>query len=434
MRLRVRALQALLRLIVFVFEKFLPPPSGQTDSPPLSGAQRILVVRLDELGDMVLFSGFFRELRKARPNAYITLVASRPGAEIMAESPHLDRVVTFDPQLPSAATPLWMPIVARRFATRFLDAPGYDVAFNGRSDADTRYGAWLVYYSGAAIRIGFTESISQRKKVLNAGLDRLYTSVVNCTSTDHETERGRSLLLALNIDGDTKETEVWPRRGKRDRSFEEFIEMRNCGSPCVALGPSGGHSRLKAWPLEYFAEVTRTLFKNQVTVVLLGSTIDRELADDFRTLVGPVVVDLVGKTNLAETVTVLDRCLLYLGNDTGLLHIAVARGIPTVSMFGSSPASVYGPRGPLHRILSRNLSCSPPFEDGYLLPNAYSHGLKTERCVMCIYNRPLCMREIQVTSVVSACERALGGAALFEPGLRDLGNSRRQSRESSDTE
>jgi heptosyltransferase-2 len=385
-------------------------------APSAAHAPRILVVRLDELGDMVLASGFFRELRRHHPAAHITLVASAPGAEIMAGSPHLDRVIAFRESVAAPLRPLLMPFIARRFAHRYLSDGPYDLAIQPRWDVDTRYASWIVHFSAANRRVAYASCVTPRKSVFNRGLDGLFTTVIDDRAVRHESDRGSVLLAALGFDTSTARTEVWPKPAPPRAHIEAALARLSASAgPVVAMSPSGGHSALKAWPVERFALVARALSSaDRATIVLLGAPADRHLADELRALAAlspGQVVDLVGRTTLEEIVSILDLANVYIGNDTGLVHIASARGRPTVSMYGSSPASSFGPRGERDRVIWLRLPCGPPFNGPPYARHGLAHGLPAERCTACIHARPRCLDDIGVEEVLDACRAALHATA-----------------------
>jgi ADP-heptose:LPS heptosyltransferase len=404
---RLRLFRWAIGIIVSTARRLLPVPRRPAPAGERPTHERILIVRLDELGDMVLFSGFFRELRRCRPDAHITLVASRIGATVMAASPHLDRLVVFDERMRGPLRPILMPFVARRFAKEFL-TESYDLAIQPRWDLDSHYAAWLIYFSGAATRVGYSTAVTRRKAVLNHGLDALYTTVIDDPTIRHESDRGAHLLRELGCDdARTDVTEIWTSSSDARPWLDELLAATD-SRPVIALSPSGGHSPLKAWAVERFAAVARELIQTEgATVVLLGAPSERELANEFIRHAPGGIVDLVGKTKLPDIAEVLDRAALYLGNDTGLLHMAVARGIRTVSIYGSSPPTHFGPRGAKHDVLWKQLPCGPPFDAVAAPPHARQLGLPAERCVRCIYDAPKCMDEVGVDEVSAACRNAL---------------------------
>jgi ADP-heptose:LPS heptosyltransferase len=124
------------------------------------------------------------------------------------------------------------------------------------------------------------------------------------------------------------------------------------GAPILAIGPSANW-RGKQWRAERFAELTVRLTAKGGT--LAGFRLAVLAAEHERDQAEPVLaatphsrcIDLVGRVDLLTAAAVLRRCAMFIGNDTGLMHIAAASGIPTLGLFGPSPVAQYAPWGPL---------------------------------------------------------------------------------------
>ncbi len=124
------------------------------------------------------------------------------------------------------------------------------------------------------------------------------------------------------------------------------------GAAVLGLGPTANWSG-KAWPAERFARLVRGLRAERpgLRVAVFGGPGEAERAMAAPLLgalagEGPEPVDLVGRLSLAEAAACLRRCALFVGNDSGLMHLAAAAGAPVLGLFGPSRASEYAPRGP----------------------------------------------------------------------------------------
>jgi lipopolysaccharide heptosyltransferase II len=410
---RLRLLRWALAVVAALARVLLHPvrrPASTGAAGKTETVRQILVVRLDELGDMVLFSGFFRELKRRYPKATVTVVAKSAAADVLESSPHIDRLLRFEPRVRRALRPLILPILTWRFARRFLATEQYDLGIQPRWDTDYEYGGWIVYFAGARSRVSYSEGSTTRKSIFNSGFDQLYTSLIEDQTLMHESDRATACLAELGIGGDATETEVWPRLPTADRISELLPHSVTSGAgPIVTISPASGHSRLKLWPVERFGSIARELVTRfNATVVLLASDSERPLADRVVAAAGVPLLNLAGRTSLADAVAIIDRSALYVGNDTGLLHIAAARGIPTVSLYGSSTPVLFAPRGPQHQVIWQRLPCGPyplTAEEARLV--RAPHALTAERCLTCIYSSPLCMEQITVERVLEGCLEGL---------------------------
>jgi ADP-heptose:LPS heptosyltransferase len=132
-----------------------------------------------------------------------------------------------------------------------------------------------------------------------------------------------------------------------DRAAEALVPP---GSPVLAIGPAANW-RGKEWRAERFAELAQRLtapdapFATARVVVLAAAYERPQAAPLIDALPSTRVIDLVGKTDLLTAAAVLRRCALFIGNDTGLMHLAAAAGTPTLGLFGPSPVAQYAPWG-----------------------------------------------------------------------------------------
>lgn len=125
----------------------------------------------------------------------------------------------------------------------------------------------------------------------------------------------------------------------------------------LALGPTANWS-YKVWPPERFVALARTI---ELPVIVLGGPGGAEAAMAAPVLVAlPGATDLVGRLTLPQAAALLSRATLYVGNDSGLMHLAAAAGAPTVGLFGPTSADEYAPSGPRARAVLADPHDSPP--------------------------------------------------------------------------
>lgn len=364
----------------------------------LGRVNRVLVVRLDEIGDMILFSPFLRELRGLLPQAQITLVVTPLAYNLVELCPYVDRLLTYNPNVPRFWRPVVLPWRAWRMAALQLRPERYDFAILPRWDTDTCYAAYLAYFSDVPWRIGYSDQASAHKRLYNRGFDRLMSYAIDDRSLKHEVAHNLDIIRFLGGPASSEQLEVW--WGDQDDAFAERTLREYTVRPeerIVGLGPSGGHSLLKQWPVEYFIELGHWL-QSQYTsrILIVGGTGEESLGQAIEQAIGPSVINVVGKTTLRQMAALLKRCQLYIGGDAGPMHVAVATGIPVVALFGSSCYHRYGPWQSDHTVLSLDLPCSP-----------CARGHQDDRCRTCIFDRPRCMPGLTVEHVQQAVEKIL---------------------------
>jgi ADP-heptose:LPS heptosyltransferase len=118
------------------------------------------------------------------------------------------------------------------------------------------------------------------------------------------------------------------------------------GRPIIALAPTANWAP-KIWPADRFAAVFHRLAAADAIPIVLGGpgAMERAMAAPLLAAL-PKAIDLVGQLTLPEVSACLERAALFLGNDSGLMHMAAAAGAPTIGLFGPTDAATYGPSGP----------------------------------------------------------------------------------------
>jgi len=163
-------------------------------------------------------------------------------------------------------------------------------------------------------------------------------------------------------------------------------------SPVAALIPAAG-SNFRIWPAARYAELGRWFARQGYRIAILGGPDAVGPAARICADAGAGVIDLAGRTSLAETAGVLDRCRVAVTADTGVLHLAVGVGTRTVGLFGPGRHAQWGAPGARHRIVRLGLDCSPCIRGGRLPPCPYDIA---------------CMRDLPVAMVTEAIESVLG--------------------------
>jgi ADP-heptose:LPS heptosyltransferase len=356
----------------------------------LAAVRSVLVIRLDEIGDVVMTTPFLRELRRNLPDARITLVVAPETYNLVEHCPYADQVLVHGCGVGGRFGAIRNLLGSLRLARRHFWSQRIDLAILPRWDVDYVHAGFLAYFSGAVYRVGFSEHVSENKRSLNSGFDTLYTHVVNDVRLKHEVRRGLDLITCLGGTIKSARLEFWPRQADEDyaRTILRDHGVRP-GDRLIGIGPSGGNCHLKQWPAGRFVELGDWLQTEcGARIVILGGPADRMLGLTIRSTLVSGAIDLTGKTTLRQAGALLRRCCLYVGGDTGLMHLAAACRTPVVAIFGASCPHRFGPWGPHHRVISALLACGP------------CHG-KThiDRCGPCRHDEPLCMKSIPVDLV-----------------------------------
>ena len=330
--------------------------------------KRILVVRLDEIGDVVLFLPFLRELRGNASGAWVTLVVKPTTKNLVELCPYIDELITFDGKLLSFTPSLSQYYGAFQFAKKHLWKQCFDAALLTRWDFDQSGAVVLSYFSGATKRIGYSETVSPLKINFNNGYDCLLTETIR-TSSEHELERNLDVLLALGGSVKNSELEVW--LSNADKSYADQLFEQSCigaADKVVAYG-IGASERRKTWPVKNFLELGQFLLKEFCShIVVVGSDSDHSLGHYLQDELGVKVINIAGQTTLRQAAAVLRKCDMFIGNDSGPMHLASAVKTPVIEVSchpQQGPTSHryspvrFGPRSPVAISLQPLLPVSP---------------------------------------------------------------------------
>ena len=299
----------------------------------LAQVERVLVVRLDEIGDAVMTTALLRELRANLPHAWITLVVKPGVQDLFALCPHVNEVLGYNGWSTTLMGELrcwWDGFLLVR---RQLWPRRFDLAIVPRWDVDYYKATFIAYISGATWRAGYSEGVIHHKQRLNSGYDRFLTHPVMDGSVKHEVDRGLEMLRRLGGTVREEGLELWT--GPEDDRFAAELLASHSVRPdelLVALGPGAGAAR-RTWPLARFVELASWLRSEyHARIVVFGGQGEEQLRDELRRGVGDAVIEVVGRTTLRQTVALLRHCRLFVGNDSGPKHMAAAAGVPVVEI------------------------------------------------------------------------------------------------------
>jgi lipopolysaccharide heptosyltransferase II len=358
--------------------------------------RRILLLRLERIGDLLMTVPAIQAVRALAPKATIDLVVgswNEPLARLMSE---VDRVEVMDASWlarASSSEPA-SALVRRSLGWR---SRGYDLAINFEPDIRSHL---LMALSGATRRIGFDAG----------GGGPTLTRRLRFDPTRHTAALSLA-LVASAFDRDDRALEAeYLRPIERSQRARISVpptartaaadRLDGAPRPLVAVHASGGRP-IKQWPPERFGDVAARLASDfGASIVLTGSADDRDLVDAVRKRIpaSARVIDLTGTLDLVGLAAVLQHVSILITGDSGPMHVADAVQTPVVAIFGLSDPRRYRPLLDSSRVVRIDLVCSP----------CNRVRLPPERCVG---HTPDCLRGIQVEDVVLAAASLLRASA-----------------------
>ncbi len=309
------------------------PPTDPSSSP-----QRILIVRLSALGDLVFCTSLLDGLRHAYPDAQISWLAQSGFGGVLRDDPRIDQLISVPKADLSSLSALW-----RLRGT--LRAQRFDWVIDAQGLAKSRILAWL---AGGRRRVGF------RSKEPLAGL--LHQIVAKGGEPSDIASEYR--YLAEQLTGTPASAPRLPvTAGSRER-VEAQMQTLGLAPGFVALCPFTTRPQ-KHWFDDHWQALAGLVADAGLgRCVVFGGPADREHAQALIAAMPACSLSLAGETALHELPAWLERAGLVIGVDTGLTHIGIAVQRPTVALFGSTCPYTGGADSPLH-VLYDALPCAP---------------------------------------------------------------------------
>ncbi|MBI3977222.1 MAG: glycosyltransferase family 9 protein [Chloroflexi bacterium] len=352
-------------------------PIGRSPGPPAQ-PERILVVRLDTIGDVLLSEPAIAALRARFPSARVDLVVGGAGAQVLQGHPAVDRFVVY--RAPWHAAWRGQRVDLRRELRELwavlagLRRTRYDLAVELRGDfRDILFAA----LSGARWLAGNSWR----------GGAALLDQDVPVDVDTHRVEWCLGIAGGLGCDTRPRPPALALAGAHREAALRA-LDGAGTG-PRVAVHLGAGFAS-KCLPVATFAAALEELARRHgAEIVVIGGPEDRNLAEELSTHLRRPLRNLVGRLSLLETAATIEQCHLFVGNDSGPMHLAAAVGTPVVTFFGPSEPWRYHPYGVRYRLLERDLSCRP-----------CDH-------VHCVHGENRCLTQLSPASIVTAAEALL---------------------------
>lgn len=350
-------------------------------------AERYLIVQLADIGDLIVSTPALAALREAQPDAHISLLTTAHAAPILNGTNLVNEIITFDKGKFNSSRAFFRPDNLRQIFG--LRRGHYDAVFffhHFTLKLGTVKFALIGLATGAKRRIG-----------LDNGNGWFLTDRVSDGGfgAKHQAQYWLDLVGLLGAKTSPRSEII----GKAAPDSESQISNKK---PRIIIhAGSGGYSTARRWDAQKFAQVADRLIEMyQAEIILVGTKDDDGLA--VKTAMKHEPVDMIGKTKLDTLARLIADADLFIGADSGVMHIAAATGTPVVAVFGPSNPAAWGPWiADGKRIIVRSApECSPCSYVGH------SIGLR-EGCAA-----RTCMRMVTSDDVFAAAQQILDGVAV----------------------
>jgi ADP-heptose:LPS heptosyltransferase/GT2 family glycosyltransferase len=323
----------------------------------VDSVRRILVVKLDHIGDSITALPSVRRLKRHFPGAKITVLAARGTLAIWKAEPCVDDTLEFNYfHGRSGLGVIKVKETDVLALDEMLQERRFDLAIDLRKQPDTRH---VLQRSGARIFAGFDHQ--GRFPWLDVAIE-WDEDVPLRAKRSHVSEDLNMLVDAVAARAEPMASGHTVPSGPL--KLPNALARRLFLKPLVCVHAAAG-SEMRQWPLSKFCELIDLLLREgDVNVAIIGGPDEKEIAEGMLKLMPrrKQVFNLVGKLTLADLPQLLARAALFVGNNSGPQHLAAGLGVPTVGIHsGVVDAHEWGPAGPRSVAIRRQMSCSPCF-------------------------------------------------------------------------
>lgn len=282
----------------------------------------ILIIRIDAIGDFILWLDSAQHFRKIYPDKKIVLLGSQTWTDLAKKFPYWDEVWELDRRK------FYRSLPYRAQLLRKVRKAGFDVVIQTTYSREFLYGDAIVRISGARKKIGSVGDCYNIRPIEKKISDRFYTQLIPATPKPlMELQRNAEFVRGLDYIFQPGLPDIMPAAQGINNPVAN-------SSPYFVLFPGASQTR-RQWPIEKFSEVASLVFhETGMSAVVCGGVTERQLGEALIAFMDIPVVNMVGETSLAELVAVIRDAQFLLGNETSAIHITSAVTTPAFCLLG----------------------------------------------------------------------------------------------------
>jgi heptosyltransferase-2 len=338
-------------------------------------------------------------IRRYRTASEITILARTAVADLLSGQPFADRILEYDYRGRHRG---WL---GRETLIRELRDERFDVAILLQNAFEA---AWLAWRAGIPERIGYARD--GRRLLLTKAIPLPTAGPRGREFPRHESHYYFELLRRAGwVDADD---EIYPDYGirltlleKERRAAEVTLRESGArvGSVRCAIAPGASYGAAKCWPPQRFALLAdRLISECGADVIFFGTDGEREITARILSEMKSRAISLVGKTSMRDLATLFSECSIFVGNDSGAMHVAAAAGIPVIGIFGSTDPEGTAPVTRQFTLVQGKASCSPCF----LRQCPVDHRCMTRISVDSVFSAMLRTGHLRIDSRLRSAENA----------------------------
>jgi lipopolysaccharide heptosyltransferase II len=286
-----------------------------------------------------------RAIRKRFPNSHVSLLAKPWVMPVFENSDHIDRLLIYDDKGRHKG------IFGKFRLARDLKKYHFDAAILLQNAFEA---ALITFLAKIPLRVGYSTDVRQL----------LLTHAVSCTDEikkKHQTDYYLNIIRGIGMKEENRRLYLELNQRDRLRAEKTLLEQHlSLDDKIVGINPGATYGPAKQWPLDRYAHLAdkiQTFTRGRI--IIFGGPNDRNLGKKISQKMQHRPIDLSGKTSLGEAMALIERCDLFITNDSGLMHVAAALDVPLIAVFGSTNSITTGPLSQNSKIVQVPLECSP---------------------------------------------------------------------------
>jgi lipopolysaccharide heptosyltransferase II len=313
----------------------------------LAAVRRVLVIRLDHIGDVVMARPALRALHKKFPHAAIDLLVTRDIAPLFASSKEIRTLISASPGWFDRKASFFQKVAEFWRLLGLVKSEGYDVGIDLRGDVRN---IMLMFLGRVKHTIGYGV----------AGGGFLLDEDVTHDPAKHQVKLNLDLLSSFHV---TQDDKLLPFEYSAEEAQQFLAKVETLPPttllPRIAIHLGSGYPS-KRWPFENFQALIQRIDKEALAqIVLIGTEAEKEATPGLK-VASERLIDLRGKTTLKELPILLDVCDVFIGNDSGPAHIAAAQGLEVLLLVsGTNDIGLWHPWTERLTILQHDVPCAP---------------------------------------------------------------------------
>ncbi|KPK91077.1 hypothetical protein AMJ80_07695 [bacterium SM23_31] len=372
--------------------------------------EKILIIGAIGIGNLLLFSGTLRRIRRHFASAHITIIVLKEGFKALYENdPSVDEVLVLDVDKVKTFRQkivfIWK-MRKSRYQLCITTFPANRIEYN-----------LLAFFSGAKRRVAHKYAAKKLRS-----LSFLQNVRIPVEPELHDLEQNLNLLKAFGITPDDEDHRLFlniPEQA-HDNARQYMKENDLYDKQLIGMHPGSSVERgmiLKRWPSVYFAELCDWLTETiDACILLFGGKEEERLREEIAVKTRHKSLIVTG-LDLLSTASLIGKCALFVSNDSGLMHIAAAMGVQTIAIFGPTDPGRTAPYGQEHRVIRTGTECSPCWSINNL-------GVGTVRC---IHPENICLTELPVEMVKEVISSKL--STVIQKSKINISQSRKERKE-----